>query len=211
MPLELQPKRAETEKKPYSTITVFCPSDPIIVNGRNSYYEIGDDVRGGGKIYVGGEVRMQAAVKLCAQTENIIVVGGSKPRVDGMRDYLLQEMQEAELKEQPKIIRVESDPDTLGNLRAIRKANFRFGGKAGLLTNSYHFLRIMRMVEALLPRRRFQPLAAESVMGWNALRYVDEFALRLRREVEGFLDWETGVYSKQTNTDMSEWKCIIYD
>ena len=207
MTTETNPRGVEVERRPYSTVTVFCPSDPIIVDGRYSYFDIGNDSKGEGNIYVGGEVRMQAAARLCSQTKVVIVVGGSKPKVDGMRDYLLQEMQETGLNEQPKIIRVESDPDTLGNLRAIKKANF--GGRAGLLTNSYHLVRIMRMVENVLPGRRFHSIVAESFMGWNALQHPDEFTLRLRREVEGLLDWETGVYLNQANTNEAEWKCVV--
>lgn len=195
----------------YSAVVVFCPSDPLVTSSKISYFEMDVDRKSGEKIYLGGEVRMRAAVAATQMTERVVVVGGSKIKVDGMRDYLIQEMGEKEIENHPEIIRVESAPDTLGNLRAVSKMRVNLGRRIGLLSNSYHFPRILTMAEEVMPTKKFHVIAAEGIVGWDALSYPDEFMLRLRRETEGFLDWQSGIYVNQANLDRSSWKSVVYD
>lgn len=194
--------------KRYDVLILLCPSDPKIIDGNYTYFDLDKDKEEDKEIYLGGKVRMEAAAKLAKNTATIIVVGGSKSKVDGMRNYLKQELKNKKL---PVIIRIESDPDTLGNLRAIKNQKINFEGKSvAILTNQYHLPRTLKFAQSIFPENSFIPIPAELVIFGTDLVYKDAFLLREQRETKGLKDWEDGIYRNQ-NKQESECKSICYD
>ena len=157
----------------FDYVIILCPSElRISVNGKTEYFdELSEDKKRIIPLYLGGQVRMEAAVDIARFVQNFIVVGGSETKVTGMKDYLSRGLQKEIKKNRitPKIIRIESEADTTGNLWAIRKwietYNIKFSGKRiGILTNFYHLLRAMRLSKDILPEYCFIPLVAESLI-----------------------------------------------
>ncbi len=130
---------------PYNFVIVLCASP---LNKNDEFEELSPDGS-----YLGGKVRMQAAVDLWTRkkVEKIIVVGGGIKeknedkkfrKVNDMKKYL-----EDGGIPQESIIRVISEADTHGNMRAIYKTiKEKLDGKLiGILTNFYHLSRAMRV------------------------------------------------------------------
>lgn len=201
-PEALQPK--------YDVVIVLCPSEPVVsVDGKYSYTDVDKDKQNGDTIYLGGDVRMKAAVKLSQSAGVIILVGGSKAKVDGMMLYLKQELGEEPM---PAMIRLESDPDTLGNFRAIKGQGIDFEGKSvAVLTNDYHLPRAMAVAQYVYPGSKFTPVAAESLLSSEeASATRPGYTLRKDREEAGLKMWVEKRYRDQQRPQ-EEWKSICYD
>ena len=205
----------------YNIVIVLCPSESRTLNDEYAFYELDKDKEEIEKlIYVGGKIRMQAAVDIASRVRKFIVVGGSKPKVDDMKSYLEQEftkdIKRRRLEKAPKVIRIESNSDTNGNLWAIKKLveeSALSQPRVAILTNFYHLLRAMRMAKDILPDVSLLPLAAEAIVerGDPAYStYTQEFLLRLTRETNGLRDWENGEYRDQDKKE-AKWKAKTYD
>ncbi len=212
----------ETEQQIYHIVIVLCPSESRTLENKYAFYEIENDKREREKlIYIGGQIRMQAAVDLASQIkEAYVVVGGSRPKVDDMKGYLEQELGN----KTPPIIRIVSKSDTTGNLMAIYKCRRKYKNffskkkKVGILTNFYHLPRAMRFVASRFTDINFIPIAAEAVISRyhpTYALYTQEFLLRIAKEIDGLRDFENGSYKKQkefvNNPEWEEWKCFIPD
>ena len=123
----------------YDILVILCPGNPtedcqFSEIEHNTVYDL--------RVYIGGKVRMQAAVKASKEAEWMILVGGSKKKVTCMKEYILRRLENTEKKRLEKhIIRIESDSDTNGNMHAIKKALSeldRHEEKLWFLTNGYH-------------------------------------------------------------------------
>ncbi len=192
-------------------IAVLCAGNPQIkkVNG-NDEVDLGLNTDKSG--YLGGAVRFNAAVKLCDQAKTLILVGGSIEKVKAMRQYLVSRGCDAS-----KLILVESDPDTNGNVHAIRKLinsqEGPFGGvwpeRLGILTNFYHQHRAMRFAADILnPKVTLVPLVAEAFTDADYWNEKEEFYKRMTCEINGLRQWEAGDYRDQTKPH-DQWKCNI--
>lgn len=201
-------------------VILLCPSEAKIVNDKYSYYDLEKDKKEPEKtIYIGGAVRMQAAVDYAktGYVESFIVVGGSKPKVDGMKNYLEQEFKSQKVKNWKliKLVRFISEADTLGNLRAIKKELKNLEGKKlCIMTNFYHLPRALVFAQNVFPNITFEPLAAEALITKGLTTdtlFSNELILRLFREKEGLKDWENGTYKNQEKKDESKWESDCLD
>lgn len=165
--------------------------------------------------YLGGQVRMQAAADFCknGNTEKLIVVGGGYgeknklkrwKKVDDMKSFLIGEGISGK-----NIIRVCSNSDTSGNLRAIYiTLNDNLKNKTvGLLTNFYHIPRAMRFAQdpEFVWNFKMIPICAESVANSSVptyLKYSTEFMMRVIGDVVGLRDWENGNYRGQDSREL---------
>jgi len=187
--------------------------DFVIVLCPNVSYELGEfeecDTDG---VYIGGPIRMQAAIDLYQNlggtVQHYIVVGGgldAEPtnrwkKTDNMQRFLRQ-------KGIPKhkLSSVASGADTLGNLRAIWVTHHHlFKNKTvGILSNSYHLPRAMRIVndpQFEWNNTHFFALQAEELATTEDVTRTEKdpsFAERLKREKQGMLDWYNGTYTRQ--------------
>lgn len=203
-------------KRKFRIIIVLCPSESRTLDNKYAYYDLEKDKQEKNtQIYLGGDVRMQAAVQIASQTEFLIVVGGSKPKVDDMKNFLVQEFEKIKISNIPDIIRIESDPDTLGNLWAIKKSGIKLNDGVGILTNFYHLPRSIRISNEVFPRIAFIPLAAESLLNMKQSTFPlfkKEFILRISREINGLSDIENGTYKNlRDKTDKKDWEYKCYD
>ena len=175
----------------YNIVIVLCPSESRTLNDEYAFYELDKD------------------------KEEI-----EKLKVDDMKSYLEQEftkdIKRRRLEKAPKVIRIESNSDTNGNLWAIKKLveeSALSQPRVAILTNFYHLLRAMRMAKDILPDVSLLPLAAEAIVerGDPAYStYTQEFLLRLTRETNGLRDWENGEYRDQDKKE-AKWKAKTYD
>ena len=198
--------------------------DQVIILCPNTSYDQGAfEKYGPDGAYIGGQIRMQAAVDLYNSPEitirAFIVVGGgvdAEParrwaKTNNMRQFLMQNGIPAGL-----ITCVSSGADTLGNLRAIWVTCHELlaGKTIGLLTNDYHLPRAMLMAHDSQfdwAGARFFPLPAEAhSSSASGLPHPQDPGLqeRLRRELQGRLDWQHGVYQRQY-LPSSEWRGIL--
>lgn len=210
-------------KRKYEIVIILCPSESKTLNNEYSYSELDEDKNEKQQmIYLGGRIRMQAAVDIWQNVSTFIVVGGNKNKVDDMKNYLIQEIEKEKKRgisdQIPNIIRVESESDTNGNLKAIRKIlkdNEKFKKKkVWILTNFYHLLRALRFASDIFPEKNFTPLAAEAVIQKHHpifSLYVQEFLLRVASEINGLRDWENNRYKNQDKMEESDYKGICYD
>lgn len=109
------------------------------------------------------------------------------------------------------IVRICSEADTHGNLRAIYK---RFNNElkdkiVGILTNFYHIPRVMRFIHD--PKfdwnAKFVPICAESVVtstSTNYLSFAPQLLRRISNEIKGLKDWESNNYRDQ-NKPEKDW------
>ena len=204
----------------YDIVILLCPGTPNIINENEIQFDtLEKNIETSYKeIYLGGSIRMQAAVDIRKKTIKYIVVGGSKHKVDVMKQYLVKENINNN-----DIIRIESNPDTNGNLFAVKKILKQYGKlkyiegkKIGIMTNAYHIPRAMRMVTDIfadVENLHFVPLVAEAIITKHHpdyLLYPQEFLARMHKEINGLRDWENGFYKNQYKSE-SEWKSILHD
>ena len=166
-------------------LVVLCPGDPEVGNdGIIKFKDLSDNKNeySGKFLYDGGNIRMRAAFSEEIQAEKIIVVGGSKTKVDFMKLYLIQRGVSDN-----KIIRIESSSDTNGNLHAIRKILERHNKidklkdrKIAILTNEYHQPRTQRMGKDILESVKIMPqyINAEDYASDNS-KFEEEMADRI--------------------------------
>lgn len=185
----------------YNYVIVLCAS-PL---NKDKFDELSSDGS-----YLGGQVRMQAAVDFyfSKRVRKFIIIGGGMEKsekikkwekVEDMRTFLINKNVPAK-----NISGLCSDSDTHGNLRAVYKEfNKEFYGKTvGILSNFYHLPRVMRFAQD--PQFKWKvnliPICAESViisMPPNYLQFVQEFLFRISNEIRGLKNWEESEYRDQ--------------
>lgn len=169
----------------------------------------------GNLLYVGGRLRLDAAVLLSEKDmfDHIVVVGGSVTKVQAMRRYMLASGCKK------KVAMLVSDADTTGNLWAIRIAIEKRIGifhngtcpTLHILTSAFHQHRALRFAADILPTYRIVPLVAEAFIGSASEQQeimTDPqygYTARMLSEVQGLRDWESGTYRKQYGH--STWRC----
>ncbi|HSW99674.1 MAG TPA: YdcF family protein [Patescibacteria group bacterium] len=194
----------------YDYLIVLCPG---IVNDKGQFDEI--DSNG---LYLGGQVRMQAAAALhtdpTVEIGKYIIVGGGmektnitkrQEKVDCMCSFLKN-------KGVPKetIVRVVSGADTSGNFRALWKV-FRSElqqKRIGILTNFYHMPRVMRIAQDAQFdwQVSFVPICAEAIRPAEPpLDHIPGLSARIATEIKGLGDWERGEYRDQ-HKPVIEWE-----
>ena len=169
---------------------VLCPGRPKRDNKKVVYDQIKDG------LYLGGQTRMKAAVIFSKHANTVIVVGGSPRKANYMKQYLVSNGVPSS-----KIIRVESDSDTTGNMFALKKISedYKITGNIGILTNFYHMNRSIRFAQDIFVRKdsnkTIYPVVAETVTELvDCLKYKDEYIKRVAQEIQGLKDWENEVY-----------------
>ncbi len=189
----------------YAIAIIFCGSAR---NADGTFDEVKD-----GR-YLGSQIRMDAAVAFAPHAETLVLVGGDKEKVDGMKEYLAERGALAHA----RALRIESGSDTLANLRAVRKAFADAGKEAllarqpvALLSNAYHLPRIMRLAGALWEGNgaNLRPVAAEDVLQMS-LPDSGEYRSRLACETQGLEDWTQGRYRNQ-HMPYQEWRSVCHD
>jgi len=207
----------------YDIVILLCAS---ILNKNKHFDELSSD-----SSYLGGPIRMRAAVDIKSRVGKFIVVGGGIKKdndqekwrkVNDMRRYLINQGVNSN-----KIIRIVSEPDTHGNFRAIftclKKQNFKFlkRKKLGVLTNFYHLPRALRFAKDIFEKDEkenkidgisFIPICAESVAKKiipTYLKYDLEFLVRVSNEIRGLRDWEKDKYRDQ-NKPFKKWRGECY-
>ncbi len=164
---------------------------------------------------------MQAAVDLYfkpnANVGAYILVGGGLNgpasirwhKTDNMRSFLVKNDVPEDI-----ITCIASEPDTLGNLRAVWKIyhNLVEHQTVGILTNAYHIERTMTMITDMQfdwHGAQFVALPAEDhiLAGTVPSHSVRSSALieRVNVEQQGLRDWHAGTYVHQ-HTPRSQWR-----
>jgi len=193
-----------SSNKKYKLAIVLCAS---VLNDQGSFSELGKEKQTGDPIYIGGQIRMQAAVDIQRKVEKFIVVGGGAKeryecsdfkKVNDMKQFLCCE-NNIELE---RVIRIASEADTTGNLHAIKKLNILQNLKdkdVAIITNFYHLPRAMLMASRIFKGMdiNFIPISAEAVIekchpSYNF--YPKEFLFRIYKEISGLRDWENEIY-----------------
>ncbi len=192
----------------YNLVIILCAS---ALNNNGSF----DELSFNGS-YLGGQIRMEAAVDFAPNTDTYIVVGGDHKdgkykKIDDMKNFLKKRFNELQLpkEQQPKIIRIYSATDTTGNLWAIKRA-FRDTGKlnwfsnkrVGILTNFYHIPRAMRFAADIFNDVSvlFIPISAEAVIYRHKPTYTDypkAILKRIKLELNGLRAWECKKYKNK--------------
>ncbi len=204
-------------KKKYELVMVLCASP---FNESKVFYELDKDKQTGEPIYVGGQIRMQAAVDIQEKIEKFIVVGGGAKekyessdfkKVDDMKHFLCNENGIGV----ERVIRIVSEADTTGNLHAIKKLNIlqNFKNKdVAILTNFYHLPRAVLMASSIFKGTgiNFVPISAEAVIEKchpSYSFYPKEFSFRIYREINGLRDWENEIYggNEKWNKESKKW------
>ncbi len=199
----------------YKLVILLCPS---ALNSSGYFDEFSLDGS-----YLGGQTRMGAAVDISSRVETFVVVGGTKKKIDDMAKYLRTEFKKNKVKPKPKIIRIQSEADTTGNLWAVKRTFREFKGvswlknkRVGLMTNFYHLPRAMRFSADIFKDEKmiFLPIIAEAVVNnigrSSYLLYPTAFLVRVFNDIKGLKDWEEKKYAKQDKRE-DEWKYRCYD
>jgi hypothetical protein len=207
----------------YKIVVLLCASE-LDQNGK--FIEV--ETKNGHSLYLGGQVRMQAAIDFAHNVENYIVVGGSEKKVNDMKTFLENSFHKNKIlkagEPAPKIIRIVSEKDTPGNLWAIKfilqelgKLDIFTQGKIGIMTNFYHIPRTMRFATDIFKEvcANFIPICAEAVTTHQETFSIDlpVIIARLKMEINGLSDWEQEIYNKQERLTSKDWchKCIDKD
>lgn len=206
----------------YDFVILLCASKSR--DDRFDEFPINKD---GLKEYLGGQIRMEAAIDFALHVKTYIIIGGKDDddKVNSMKKYLEKKFQEYLIKPTPKIIRIQSDTDTTGNLWALRfifhnagKVNLLKMGKVGILTNFYHLPRVIRFATDIFKdlEINFVPIAAEAVITRHLPAFTirpEATILRIQNDINGLRDWERGEYRKQNEVAESSWhhKCLDDD
>jgi len=173
--------------------------------------------------YLGGQTRMDAAVDFAPRVKNYIVVGGSKKKINDMKVYLEQKFKKFRIEHAPKIIRIKSDPDTNGNLwavklalRDVKKIDKLSNNDVGIMTNFYHLPRAMRFAADIFNNINvnFTPIASEAVIVRHLSTYLlhqKALLLRTTNDINGLRDWENGEYENQDKKTGWCYKCLDKD
>ncbi|OGZ72598.1 MAG: hypothetical protein A2908_03595 [Candidatus Staskawiczbacteria bacterium RIFCSPLOWO2_01_FULL_38_12b] len=199
--------------KQYDIVILFCASE---INIDGQFDEIVKN------IYLGGQVRMDAAVDFAERVKIYFIVGGSEKKVTDMKSYLEKQFETYKLQDCPKIIRIKSDPDTTGNLWAVKlvlQKNQKLHlltGKVGLMTNFYHLPRVMRFAADIFKdiNVNFIPISSEAVITRHLSTYStyqNAFVARVVQDIKGLRDWEDENYNKQTKVDDWCYECLDKD
>jgi hypothetical protein len=207
----------EAKNRQYDIVVLFSA---LVRNSDGSFDEV--EEKNGKSLFLGGQSGMDAAVDLASKVGVYIVVGGSKQKVDGMKNYLEESFEKNSINPKPKIIRMQSDQNTAGNLWALKGA-FKEAGKldvlekkcVGFMTSAWHLLRVMRFAADIFGdvETHFIPIVAEAALVQyppTFATYSSEFLSRFSEEVKGLKDWEEGKYRDQRKTE-KEWPFVCYD
>jgi hypothetical protein len=189
----------------YSEKIVVLSSSPLQENGQFANFENG--------LYLGGQVRMEAAAYLAeraVETEFILVGGYNKEgqgdpttsdKVNDMAAFLMNKAPDANIRS------IYSLPCTHHNFVAVFRDCLRRdaqGGDLGILTNEYHMPRALEFARQaagafnLQDRLRFVPVPAETVLGTTIESIVgdrlDEYTARVESEQRGLRQLQEGSY-----------------
>lgn len=200
----------------YDIVILLCAS---FLNEKGAFDELSPD-----SSYLGGPVRMRAAVDIKSKVRKFIVVGGGIEKnndkekwrkVNDMYNYLIDNGIDSD-----KIIRIVSEADTHGNFRAIYVCAKEIlkNKRVGILTNFYHLPRALRFAKDTFVDIKdisFIPISAESVVKNikpTYLNYWPEFLVRIFNEIKGLNDWERREYRGQDRPS-SDWRgeCHLED
>lgn len=189
----------------YDIIIVPCPEKKDLEDGKFPDYING--------LYLGGQIRMDAAISMYKENEGseFIIVGGydkdgeGSQKIGDMDDFLRGECQDIKITKRPSL------PCTFHNLVAIfnmwREYHTELKGrKIGLLTNFYHLPRSLRFWSELNKKEEFKnifipfPMAisAESIINVPPEIYNEKsngYIFRLIKEAEGLKDIENDNYN----------------
>ncbi|MCK4524820.1 MAG: YdcF family protein [Candidatus Andersenbacteria bacterium] len=202
-------------KRKYDILIVLCPGNPT---EKCQFPEIEHDAIYDSRVYIGGEVRMQAAVKASKEAEWIILVGGSQKKVTCMKEYILMRLENIEKKRLKKrIIRIESSPDTNGNMHAVKMALSklnRYTERLWFLTNSYHIARTKLFAGEIFnfkfDKDRFLEAEKLDKKSLNCCCLTLEKNLREELEKQGCLNWGDRIYRDQ-HKNTEKFNCVIHD
>lgn len=189
----------------YPKRIIVLSSEPLQADGKFPNFKNG--------MYLGGQVRMEAAAKIAADapdTEMVLAGGYNKlpatstdtsDKVNEMAAFIRERVPNANLKLVYTLPC--SHHDFIATFNAWKKANVQMD-EVGLLTNGYHLKRAeafgMRAVKlmGLDHPVHFIPLSAEEVLGRSIDSIVgdrrDEYETRLKGEEKGIKDLMSGTY-----------------
>lgn len=204
-------------KRKYSIVVLFNASER---NEKGEFEEI--IYKKNRAIYLGGQTRMNAAREIAQQVGTYILVGGSEKKVNDMKSFLEESFRKGGLSRYPRLVQVQSEETSLGNLWAVKKIFNKIKGKdflknrtIYLMTNEYHIPRVSRLASDVFidVGIHFIPIVAEEVLlnhvSHNAV-YKNALNERLIDESKGIEDWESGVYINQFNKE-EFWPSVCYD
>lgn len=193
--------------KKYKILVVLCPGSP---NGACLF----EDQPKNDNMYLGGNIRMRSAAKIAPDCHLIIVIGGDEKKITGMEKYLIRNGISDN-----KIVKLESNPDTNGNLNALRKIFEKFPElnkcEVKILSNKYHCDRVEAMAKTIFPNE----ISLEFVSAEDSLKeeaeiiekiYEGQMMARKSSEEQGVKDWEKGTYRDQ-KIDSWQFKSMIRD
>jgi uncharacterized SAM-binding protein YcdF (DUF218 family) len=208
----------------FDLVVLLCAD---ALNEREGFDEISPV--NGAFVYLGGQVRMDAAVDFAPNVSTYIVIGGKHKggkykKIEDMKNFLEKRFNEINLiSERPKIVRLYSKADTTGNLWGLKRA-LRDAGKLewirdkkiGIFTNFYHIPRAMRFAKDIFSdvRASFVPISAEAVLDRTEATYSHyprAFLRRIVNEQNGLRAWERGEYQDKEGNRVQEWREDLWD
>jgi hypothetical protein len=204
-------------QRKYSVVVLFNASER---NEKGEFEEI--IYKKNRAIYLGGQTRMNAAREIAPEVDTYILVGGSKKKVNDMKSFLEESFRKGGLSRYPRLVRVQSEETSLGNLWAVKKIFNKIKGKdflknrtIYLMTNEYHIPRVSRLTADIFAGLHitFIPIVAEEILfnhESDSAAYKSALNERLIDESKGIEDWESGVYINQFNKE-EFWPSVCYD
>jgi len=146
-------------------------------------------------VYIGAKTRMNAGLKYANNAEKIILIGGSKPKVNAMQQYFETYAD--------KVVAIVSGSSTYGNIYALDRYivdNISVDQcvNMGILSNAYHFTRIYSFISKLFSGHsqmvtNIIPVVAEEISNKEYRHNI-----RIAMESKGILDLQRGLYKKQS-------------
>lgn len=203
--------------KPYDIVILLCASEL----NQDDYFDE-THIKNKNTLYLGGQIRMDAAVDFATHVRKYFVVGGSEKKVSDMKNYMENKLDKYKIEPRPNIIRIKSDPDTTGNLWAVKmvlqkaqKLNV-LKGRVGIMTNFYHLPRAMRFAIDIFDGVdvHFIPIAAEAIIVRHQPTYSlhkDAFLVSVSGDINGLRDWENNEYRKQDKKEGWCYECLDND
>lgn len=201
------------ESPRFDFVLLPCPDKPRKENGKF----ITDQYDASG--YLGSDDRLLAGAEILNMSEVIFLIGGSCEKVRSMMEIINKKVRKYRLKKGAQLVRVVSDADSLGNLRAWKKFLEEYDidyekKRLGILTNFYHMPRVILQAADIFKGIHFTPLIAEAIITKKAPDYLVESYLLLKRlhnELNGIRDWVNKCYDKQDITDKKKWEWEPHD
>ncbi len=163
-------------------------------------------------LYVGGEIRMKAALQLLSKYDFVIFIGESRDKLNHVKQHLA-----LKYIPQNKIVYLLSNPDTNGNLQALSKfldeCNIDNSFHIDFLSNQYHEERLTLMAKTIIKKNEWNFIAAESLEKEEAVNaeniYKESYNKRLKFEKKGIEDWKRGECKDQHRPE-SDYVSIVF-